>query len=79
MKKVQAAEAFTSILRGQCSPQGPESRTGRFCQLWAEPEVRSCDPGHQPVPRQIRFVEERKTHSIDNLTVSTRFTISMVR
>lgn len=34
---------------------------GRFSQLQAEPEVRSCGPGHGPAPRQISFVEQRKT------------------
>lgn len=60
-RKAQTAAAFTSIFRGQCCQQGLQSRMGRFSQLQAEPEVRNRDPGHEPVPRQIGFVEERKT------------------
>lgn len=60
-EEVRAAEAFTHTFRGQCSQRGCGSRTGRFSQLQAEPEVRSCDSGLQPAPRQISFVQQRKT------------------
>lgn len=61
------------FFRGQCCQQACKSWTGRFSQLQAELEVRSYDPGHQPAPRQISFVEYRKTLPHSPLAISTRF------
>lgn len=45
------------VFTGASRQPGLRSQTGRFSQSQAEPEVRA---EHQPAPRQIHFLEQRK-------------------